>query len=128
MAKLYDISQSFTTPYHPQGNAYAERLHKFFRQAIASYCINNHRIWDEYLRILMSCYNDSYHEALGVSPNQVLFGTTSGLGLLTDVVKPQGDFTEMGYIEKQQYILAKTYSLVFNKIVNKQLRNALRIL
>src|SRR3982751_5963705 len=29
------ITQSKTTAYHPHGNAYAERIHKFFRQAVA---------------------------------------------------------------------------------------------
>ena len=35
MLNLLGIAQSTTTAYHPQGNAYAERIHKFFRSAIA---------------------------------------------------------------------------------------------
>ena len=33
--ELLGLTQSNTTAYHPQGNAYAERIHKFFRQAVA---------------------------------------------------------------------------------------------
>src|ERR1051325_4559866 len=32
--KKFGITKSNTTAYHPQGNAYAESLHKFFRQSI----------------------------------------------------------------------------------------------
>jgi hypothetical protein len=122
--KLFGVKQSFMTAYHPQGNAYAERLHKFFRQAIASYVQDDHRFWDEYLDILVSCYNDSFHEALGVSPNDIVFGQRVGPLANRELQTPVGDFTQLGYVEKQQYILTRTYALVYEKAFEKQQRNA----
>jgi hypothetical protein len=72
--KTFGSSQSNTTAYHPQGNAYAERIHKFFRQAVASYYQDDHRIWDEFLPFLIMCYNDSFHSALGCTPAEAFLG------------------------------------------------------
>ena len=72
--QLLGISKSNTTAYHPQGNAYAERIHKFFCQAIASYVDDDHRTWDEIIPILAAAYNDSYHSALGCTPAEVFLG------------------------------------------------------
>src|ERR1700733_11019806 len=74
LTKLLGIIQTNTTAYHPQGNAYAERIHRFFRQAITSYCLDDGRNWDELLPFLIMTYNDSYHTALGCTPSEVHLG------------------------------------------------------
>ena len=40
MCKLLCITKSQTTAYHPQGNAYAEVLHKFLKKALHSKKVN----------------------------------------------------------------------------------------
>jgi len=123
--KLFGVEKTFTTSYHPQGNAQAERLHKYFRQAIASYCTDDHRIWDELLGALMNCYNESYHSALGVFPNQVYFGHSAGQPPNFNLEKPESDYTLLGYVQKQEYIMAKTHEPMFDKIMVNSMQSSL---
>jgi len=75
ICKLYNIKKSTTTAYHPQGNAFAERIHQFFRNALTSFVRRDQRDWDILIPILTTVYNDSLHDALGgYSPSQVNFG------------------------------------------------------
>jgi transposase InsO family protein len=122
MCDILGIEKSNTTAYHPQGNAYAERIHQFFRQSIASYSVDDYRNWDEMLAPLMLAYNDSYHEALGCTPSEVFFGRRLGV---TPPPRdtPVGEYTELGFARKLEYILAKTHALVFAKQDEKILRN-----
>jgi hypothetical protein len=121
--KILGSNQSNTTAYHPQGNAYAERVHKFFRQAIASYYQDDHRIWDEFLPFLIMCYNDSYHSAIGCKPSEVMFGRGMNIAPLPTTSIPKGEYTTLGYAMRLEYILAKTHALIFDKINNKIYRN-----
>ena len=122
---LMGSTQSKTTAYHPQGNAYAERIHKFFRQAIASYYQDDHRIWDEYLPFLVMCYNDSYHSALGCTPAEVMFGRRMNISPLPITTAEKKEYTTLGYVARLEYILAKTHSLIFDKINEKKLKHSL---
>jgi hypothetical protein len=75
LSEIYLIDLSKTTAYHPQGNAYAERIHQFFRNTLAAFVRRDQRDWDALIPILVSVYNDSMHQALGgYSPAQVMFG------------------------------------------------------
>jgi len=116
------IQQSNTTAYHPQGNAYAERIHKFFRQAIASYCLDDGRNWDELLPFLIMTYNDSYHSAIGCTPSEVHLGRRLGAIPLNSSL-PQGDYTQLGFAERLDYILAKSQNLVLARQIDKLRRN-----
>jgi hypothetical protein len=75
ICRLYGIKKTTTTAYHPQGNAYAERIHQFFRNALTAFIRRDQRDWDLLIPILVTVYNDSIHEALGGhSPAQVYLG------------------------------------------------------
>jgi len=77
------------------------------------------------LPILILAYNDSYHSALGVSPSVVFLGRKLGSQPLTHPI-PEGDYTQLGFAAKLDYILAKTHSLVFAKIQEKLKANQLK--
>ena len=73
LCKLFIINKSMTTAYHPQGNAYAERIHQFFKNALSAFVRHDQRDWDVYLPALINVYQDSIHESLGgYSPSQVM--------------------------------------------------------
>jgi hypothetical protein len=74
LADIYSIDKSTTTAYHPQGNAFAERIHRFFGQALSAYAGVDQSNWDFYLPGLLSVYNGSVHETTGYSPAMLMFG------------------------------------------------------
>jgi transposase InsO family protein len=122
LCDIFGTEKSNTTAYHPQGNAYAERIHKFFKQAVASYCLDDFRNWDEMLKPLIMAYNDSYHTALGCTPSEVFLGRRLGAPPPPKNT-PVGDYTELGWVQKMEYIFAKTHALVFAKLEEKKKRN-----
>ena len=73
-AKL-NIKKCHTTAYHPQGNAFAERIHQYFRNALAAFVGRDQRDWDLLIPGLIQVYQTAIHSALGgFSPAQVMFG------------------------------------------------------
>jgi Integrase core domain. len=77
------IEKSMTTAWHPSGNAYAERIHQFFRNAITSYIAQNQRDWDIILPIVLRSYLDAIHDSLdGLAPSELVFGRKLGSDLI----------------------------------------------
>ena len=90
--KLCGSRHVTTTAYHPQGNAYAERIHRFFRHAVTAYVRDDQRNWDELLPGLLTAYNDATHEATGYTPSEILFGRRlNAPGIVPP--KPKGDYS-----------------------------------
>jgi hypothetical protein len=56
LCKLNGIKKSTTTAYHPQGNAYAERIHQFFRNMLTAYIRIDQRNWDDIIPFMMIQY------------------------------------------------------------------------
>jgi transposase InsO family protein len=125
---MLGIEKTRTTAYHPQGNAYAERLHRFFKSAISSYVQSDQKNWDEFLEPMMACYNDAHHTALGCTPSEVVFGRKLGLPPFdqkADLSNP-GDYPKMDkrkYVQRLRYILAKAQNMIMDKIREKRKRN-----
>jgi transposase InsO family protein len=46
LCKFLDITKTYTTVYHPQGNAFAERIHQFFKNALTAFVKSDQRNWD----------------------------------------------------------------------------------
>jgi len=66
-------------------------------------------------------YNDSYHTALGCTPSEVHLGRRLGMIPITSTL-PEGDYSQLGFAERLDYILAKTQSYVARQ-ANKLRRN-----
>ena len=126
MYEFQGTTSSHTTAYHQQGNAYAERIHKFFKYAVSAYVNEDQTNWDQYMDTLVACYNDSHHRALGVSPSEVIFGRHIGSRDITTVEKPKDStvpFPQRQWAERLNVILYKTRELVFEKIKEKRKSN-----
>jgi transposase InsO family protein len=132
LATMYDfmgVKQSNTTAYHPQGNAYAERLHKFFRHSISSFVNDDQDNWDALIPTLMAVYNDTLHNALGVTPAEMVFGRRLGQPAHENLEAPEETnqpLSHREWAEKLKYILYKTQQLVFAKIEEKKSKNSIR--
>ena len=68
------ISQSTTTAYHPQGNAYSERGHRFLVDAVAKLSADHPRRWSDYLPAVVLACNSNVNRSTGLSPYECVFG------------------------------------------------------
>jgi hypothetical protein len=123
IALLYMIEKGRTTAYHPQGNAYAERIHQFFRNSLCAFVNRSQRNWDMLIPILVSVYNGSLHEALGGhSPFQVMFGRDENN---SPIQLPLGDeyLDPKKYLSSLKLALDRVQQEVTEQMYAKMLRN-----
>jgi hypothetical protein len=120
LCELYFIEKSTTTAYHPQGNGVVERLHQFFKHAVASFVSHDNRIWDEVLRFAIPIYNDAIHEALGVSPAQIVLGRSLGSIGYQEEEHKEINFTHMQFVQRVKYALNKVQHLIADRKLKKQ--------
>jgi hypothetical protein len=79
LCNLSYTSKTQTTAYHPQGNAYAERIHQFFKNALTAFVRHDQKNWDEIIPFMITNYLTVIHESLdGYSPSQMMFGRNIG--------------------------------------------------
>jgi transposase InsO family protein len=74
VCKLLKITQTSTTPYHPQSNGSLERSHRTLGEYLRNYASKNPQNWDVYVPYAMYCHNSSIHSATGFQPHEVVFG------------------------------------------------------
>ena len=69
---ILSIKQSFTTPYHPEGNGSVERFNKTIKLMIVK--TSHEEDWDDALPLLVYKYNCNVHSSTNLSPYQIIFG------------------------------------------------------
>ena len=69
-----EITQSLSSPYHPQSNGAVERLNQTLVTKLAKLCAHDRENWDKYVPAATLAYNLSYKEKLKASPFEVMFG------------------------------------------------------
>ena len=126
MCRFYTVDKTFTTPYHPQSNSYVERIHFFWRNAIATFIRGDQLIWDEMIPELQLCYNNAFSEATGIAPNEAVFGYLMRTVGSPDNIQPKMQLTPMQSVERIRYILNRAHYLINEGIVKKLQRNELR--
>ena len=125
LCKLKGIAKSHTTAYHPQGNAVAERIHQFFRNALAAFVSRDQRDWDLFLPALIHVYLGTIHSALGgFTPAQVMFGRKFNLSF--DTVPDDGVTKQtrvVDFVVKLQLALDRAHKIVLEIVKDKEFNN-----
>jgi len=74
LCKLFDITKTKTSAYHPQSDGAVERFHRVLGGMIRSYVEELGSDWSDYLQPLLLAYRSAIHKATGYSPNEMIFG------------------------------------------------------
>ena len=73
LAKQTGVRSSYTTPYHPEGNAVCERYNRTLIGMIATLNEAHKQKWSEHIRYLSHAYNCTQHDATGFQPFYLMF-------------------------------------------------------
>ena len=68
MCKLLGIEKIRTTPYHPQTNGSAERVHQTLQRMIGKLDLEKCRKWPEHIGSVLIAYNATWSQVNGYSP------------------------------------------------------------
>jgi len=74
VVKQLGIKQIKSSAYHPQSQGALERFHSTLKNMIRTYCLDNHKDWDEGIGVLVFAARESVQESLGFSPFELVFG------------------------------------------------------
>jgi len=65
---------AFDTTYHLQKDEQKEMVNRILEEMLRMYMMHQQGKWEEYLPLVEFAYNNSYHELLGMSPLEALYG------------------------------------------------------
>ena len=74
MCKLLEIEKIRTTPYHPQTNGSAERVHQTLQKMIGKLDPEKRWKWPEHIGSVLIAYNATRSQVTGYSPYFLMFG------------------------------------------------------
>ena len=126
LCNLLKIEKTSTTAYHPQGNAFAERIHQFFRNALAAFVGRDQRDWDLLIPALVNVYLESIHSSLGgYSPSQLMFGRCIGTPNVAVSLEKGALSTSnvLSYAAKLKLALDRAQGVVMDLVREKQFKN-----
>ena len=69
----HGIHPAYSTPYHPQGNAITERVHRTLKSVLASLSKGQPTKWPEHLTQCQQVLNSAVHETTGEQPHYLMF-------------------------------------------------------
>ena len=111
LCRLFNVTKTRTTPYHPQSDGMVERLNRTL-QAMLSCTPTDHREWDLHLQHVALAYRSTKHASTGYSPFQLMFGRKPVLPLdlvynIPYATEPPTSFHH--YVADQQRSLTQTF-------------------
>ena len=86
MCSLLDIEKIWTTPYHPQTNGSAERIHQTLQHMIGKLDPEKRKKWPTHIGWIIIAYNSTRSLVTGYSPYYLMFGRRPRLPI--DLVFP----------------------------------------
>jgi hypothetical protein len=117
------IKNVYTTAYHPQTNAHAERFNRYLAAALSLYVNPSQRDWDLYLPAAIMAYRSSVHDVTKFSPYYLLYGRIPRLPYdvaLDEPSSPSDDWDD--YNKKHHELLTTAWNAVENWDARQRVR------
>ena len=127
LCKIYGITKSRTSPYHPEGNGQCERFNRTMHDRLRTLSPVRKRKWPEFLPELVFAYNCTPHSTTGYSPYYLFFGREPTLPvdhMLGSVSQVEGACSE--WITEHQERLEKAFRLASVRTEKEALRRQAR--
>ncbi|MES9882596.1 MAG: transposase family protein [Sedimenticola sp.] len=119
LCRLYGVTKSKTTPYHPEGNGQCERFNRTMHNLLRSLPPDKKNKWPAYLQELVYCYNVALQASTGYSPYYLMYGREPRLPIdvtLQGELDPSEHPTEE-WVKSHQNTLKKAHELANESLV-----------
>jgi hypothetical protein len=99
----------FSTAYHPQSDGQTERVNQVIEDILRAYCAREPKKWIQYLPLVEFAYNASYHQSIGMTPFQALYGQEclSPLNFSDPTIKVEASRAMLEDMEEQTKAIRK---------------------
>ena len=115
LCRLYGMTKSRTTPYHPSGNGQCERFNKTLCSLIKSLAPQERRKWPELVQHVVYMYNTTPHSVTGVSPYFLMFGRQPVLPV-DHLLNRLDDDWEADYVDTQSKLMKRAHQIVSTRL------------
>ena len=127
LCKIYGITKSRTTPYHPQGNSQCERMNRTLHNLLKTLPPEKKKKWPEFLPELVFMYNCTPHSSTRMTPFYLFLGTEPILPVDILIGSTQGAESETEqeetvvidkWLDDHQRNLQEAHELANNNLAN----------
>ena len=114
-----NMALCYVTPYHPQGNAVTERMHRTLKSLLAALCDGHPLHWPKHLTQCQLIMNTAIHTSTNTTPYFAFFGRHPSRSLGLPVVSSESDSDDVleahRLIQETQRTMTQRYRDVANR-------------
>ena len=104
ICKLLNITQTRTTPCHPQSDGQVERFNRTLLNLLAKLCEDEPEQWEDHLPYVMFAYWSTVHDSTGCTPNSLIFGRETNMPIDVMFTPPDETYRPKCQVEYVEWV------------------------